>query len=106
MIKKEVMNMRITKPEMINRIKPAMEEYFGEKVAKVQLAEDFKYLDVLLETVAAELQPGESCKLGHVTIAVKHVEAKSGIALGKEWSKEAHDKVIVTIDDALKTFKA
>lgn len=85
----------VNRPELLERIKPSVEEYFGEKVSKEQLKRDIEYMNELLKIVALSLETEEKTNLGMITIENKFVPGKEGICAGKEYVTE--DKEIIKV---------
>lgn len=92
----------VTKPELLERIKPSIEEYFGEKVSKEQLKRDMEYMNKFIETVALVLEQDEKANLGAITIENKFVEGKTGVVAGTEYTTEDKEVIKVKANSGLK----
>lgn len=92
----------VTRPELIERIKPSVEEYFGEKVSKEQLKRDVEYLNELIKIVALSLETEEKTNLGMITIENKFVPGKEGTVAGKDYVTEDKEVIKVKANSPLK----
>lgn len=92
----------VTKPELLERIKPSIEEYFGEKVSKEQLKRDMEYMNKFIETVALVLEQDEKANLGAITIENKFVQGKEGKCAGKPYVSEDKEVIKVKANSGLK----
>ena len=93
----------VTKPELVERVKPLLEEYLGEKISKEQIKRDLEYTNELIKIVAEVLESDEKANLGTIAIENKFVEAKEGVCAGKEYSCEAKNVIAVKATSTLKT---
>lgn len=88
----------MVKNELVTLVKEAL-GLESKKEAEGFLAE----VDAVVEALANGLEVGDKAKLGNfITIEKKHFEEKSGVAMGKEYTTPAHDKLIVKATKATK----
>ncbi len=77
----------MTKAELVK----GMAERLG--LAKKEVEERISFVDEVVELVK---ETGEKVKLGsYMTIEKKHVEEKSGVCNGKEFTTPEHDEIVV-----------
>lgn len=75
----------MTKVELVKGLSEKLE------CTKKEVEEKITFIDKVMEFVK---ETGEKVKLGkYITAEVVKVEEKSGIAMGKEWHKEAHNEL-------------
>lgn len=92
----------VTKPEAIQRIKPVMEDYLGEKVSKEQIKRDIEYVNEVIRALASVLDSGEKINIGTISIENKLVGAKEGVCAGKPYSTEEKNVIKVKACSPLK----
>lgn len=92
----------VTKPELLERIKPVVEEVLGEKVSKEQLKRDIDYVNELLKAVALVLEQDEKANLGLITIENNFVPGKEGKCVRKPYVSEDKEVIKVKANSGLK----
>lgn len=72
-------------------------ELLKEKVGfetKKEAGEFIDKIDLAFKSIAETLEVDEKVKVGqYFTLEKKHVEGKTGVALGREYSTPAHDEI-------------
>lgn len=64
---------------------------------KEDVADFLQTLNKVVKAVAGEIELNDKVKLGeYFTIEKKHVEAKTGVAVGREYTTEAKDIIKIT----------
>ena len=75
------------KSELITRVAEKLE------VTKTEVERILNIVDTIVEVIAEE---GSKTKVGtYFTVEKVHVEEKSGVCAGKEFTKEAHDEILI-----------
>lgn len=75
------------KSELITKVSSKLE------ITKTEVEKILGYIDTIVEVVAEE---GSKTKVGtYFTVEKAHVEEKSGVCAGKEFTKEAHEEILI-----------
>lgn len=86
----------LKKDEVIELIKGAL------SIEKKEAEGFLKEIDTIMETLSNALPVGEKANLGHyLTVEKRHVDAKDGVAMGKEYHTEAKDVLKAKISKKL-----
>lgn len=70
---------------------------------KKEAGEFIDKIDLAFETIAETLEVDEKVRVGqYFTLEKKHIEGKTGVALGREYSTPAHDEIKIKKTSLLK----
>lgn len=88
------------KADLLNLVRDELE--LGSKKGAQEFLDN---LDKVFEALSEKLEVGEGkVKLGsYVTLEKKHFEAKTGVAMGKEYTVDEHDEILVRRTNAVKS---
>lgn len=92
----------MTKKELVKKIS---EDILNNTEVKLSNEKVGLVLDSLGRVVPTELASDREGKIalpGLGKFSVKHVESRSGVAMGKSWTKAAHDEITFKISKMIK----